>query len=65
MPNTPRELTLAECEQVNGGWQTAGGVGTASANGGLSQPYTLTVVFTITLGNGTGGGTYTAPRQSR
>ena len=56
-----RELTAAECEQVGGGWPTAAGVDTAATNGGLAQPpFTFTVVFSLTLANGVGGGTLTA-----
>jgi hypothetical protein len=55
-----RELPLAECEAVSGGWNTSAGVLTALAKGASLSP---SLVFTLTLVKGVGGGTFTAPGQ--
>jgi hypothetical protein len=56
-----RELTLAECEKVSGGWNTAAGVLTATTKGSASLGLAAgkVNVYDLTVANGVGIGTFT------
>ena len=55
-----RELTLAECEEVSGGWGPGFGVYTAVSTNGKVPAFT----FAKLSFDDVGGGTFTAPGQA-